>query len=134
MVFCDVTFRKAVTLVLSHGHRIDEGSSFGDALEMTNILCIKNCKYRMKIHLQGFFATMCGKPCGRYQGTHWKSFIAFVKPHSNLQLVREYSLWKRRISDSSLNLQPLFSGARRCMVRGQFPEPKMDCLLIGDSN
>ena len=32
MVFCDVTFRKAVTLVLLHGHCVDEGGSFGDAV------------------------------------------------------------------------------------------------------
>ena len=46
MVFCDVAFRKAVALVLLHGHCVDEGGSFGNALEMkmillTNILCMK---------------------------------------------------------------------------------------------
>ena len=84
----------------------------------------------MEIHLQGFFATMCGKPCGRYQGTHWKSSIAFVKPHSNLQLVREYSLWKRRSPDSWLNLHALFFGDRLCMFRGHFPEPTTEWLEI----
>ena len=73
----------------------------------------------MKNHLQGFFATICG----RYHGTHWNASIALTKPHSNLQLVREYSLWKRRLPDSCLNLHPLFFGDRLCMFRGHFPEP-----------
>ena len=38
MVFCDVAFRKAVTLVLFHGHFVDEGGSFGNALEMKRTL------------------------------------------------------------------------------------------------
>ena len=97
MVFCDVAFREAVTLVLLHGHGVDEGGSFGNALELIRtldkyIVYEKNCKYRMKIHLQGFFATMCGKPCGRYHGTHWKSSTALLKLHSKTQLVREYTL------------------------------------------
>ena len=53
-----------------------------------------------------------------------KFSAAFIKPHSNLQLVREYSLWKRRFSDSSGNLQPLFSGDRFCMLNGHFPVPE----------
>ena len=130
MVFCDVAFRKAVTLVLFHGHFVDEGGSFGNAVEMNRMIltyrqCCKSCKFAMELHLQGFLSTIFRKSCGRYHGTHPKSLAALVKPHSNLQLVREYSLWKRRFSDSFGNLQPLFSGDRFCMLSGHFPVPEL---------
>ena len=47
----------------------------------------------------------------------------YSSKYSNLQFVREYSSWKVRLPVSSENLQPLLSGERPCMLIGHFPVP-----------
>ena len=78
----------------------------------------------IQLHLQGFSPAICG----RYHGMHLNISTAFLKPHSNLQLVRKYSSWKVRIPVSSLNLHPLFLGERLLMLMGHFPVPGEECL------